>query len=1771
MNSLRIRSNMTSALAYKNLSKTQHGLQTTLERLSSGLRINKSSDDIAGSAISTRMNNQIQGMKQANRNAQDVNNLLAAAESGLSDISDIVSRMRELSVQASTDTLNNTDRASLDLEYQSLLNEVTRIAESTRYNGTNLLAAPVAGSAETSESNYIDYSNNQTTISDKADGGGVEKVELSGAASGIYKFKINELGKLTLINQATNQQQTVSVSTPDTGQTVAVDFSEMGIQVTLNSSYELGAISGQDAVAAAQASLENAKNVLADKQLVVSEAESALSQAETVQIDLQSNYDTAKTNLAAALAALEQANVEVDLPALYTAFNTAQTALAEAQNQFLAIQVESSDAIEAVEEAQTVLKQANTVKSAANVDLIDAQTAKETVETALVAAKAALAEAESNLADPVADFSAVKTTVNNTQTLFSNAIASLENLGLSGDIVNVPSSNPWQVPKLDGSTVSFGPDNASITPDKRYIAFADSSDGWVDGDYNGLTDIFVHDRQTGTTERVSIHSDGTEAYGNSSKPKISADGQMVAFESDAWNLIDEDGNGKDIFVHNRQTGTTQRVNVHSDGTEANSSENSLHTVSPDGRHVVFNSKASNLSVDGNAGWNIYLRDLQTNTTSQVNLKADGYSLNSSGPNDIDKITDDFRYIFFDSHYDGITAYDIETGTTERLDVHTDGTYGNDNRYHTSFTDISPDGRYVAFRSRSTNLVDNDGAGVDNSFNLFLRDRETGTTQPISVGSDGNLADSSSGYGSMTSDGRYIVFDSVSNLVAEDTNGAVKDVFLRDMVNGTTERISVGIDGTQGNFNSFDPAISPDGRYVAFTSSAYNWQLDTNGKQDIYVHDRQTGVTERIINTGIDGAESNNNSYSPTISADGRYVAYSSNAFNLTGDDTSDDRDTFVHDRQTGITRLVSGNKFSDSSSPSISEDGQEITFEYDNRTAQVRNPLLSEEFQAYNLHSSSLDNISSSQNGRYVAYSSSASNLVDGDTNGQFDIFVHDQETGTTELVSFSFDGDQANGASYLPNISDDGRYITVTSDASNLVEGDTNQVKDIFVHDRETGTTQRINVHSDGTQANSSSTGNPSVSADGRYAVFQSHANNLVDNDTNNDYDIFVHDREAGTTERISVGTDGTQGNGNSYYPSITPDGRYVTFQSCANNLVDGGTGHWNVFVHDREAGTNELISVHSDGTMANHNSYESDSSNDMPKISDDGRYVLFRSDASNLVDNDTNDQMDLFVHDREMGTTERVNVHSNGTQSNQLYYNNGSAYSPSISPDGRHVVFSSKASNLVDGDTNEELDIFVHDRETGTTERISVTNDGNQYSDGHNSYYPSISDDGRYATFHHRSNVYVHDRQTGTVQMVNDTSYASEVKISGDGQNITFSNSDDSSIVKNPLVASAFTDVETFQLAKDAFDDLQSTLDSETSLNAQVVDAFQNANTLLDQALESLNTQNIFDENVSQAVDQIDLVKIAFNGLKTALGPLSEFTATVDQVEANLAEHETQLDQAQQVYNQADAEVITAEDQLESAQTEVDNYQDPLLTAATAVTAAIAEFKATADALEMAENGQVDTSSLQAAVDQAQAELDQAAADLDQAKIEVTSRQSTYDQAEAARKTAEEAVKTAQTNLNNIQNDNSDLTIDGRTFRVRQVGNDVRKTFQIGADNDVNSQLDFDMVDATANGLSIDGTNLLHIDSARNAITSLDFSLDKTNSERSRLGSLQNRLQFTVSNLNNQTQNIEAARSSIQDTDFAADAADLAKNQILAQSATAMLAQASALPQNILSLIAA
>ena len=242
---------------------------------------------------------------------------------------------------------------------------------------------------------------------------------------------------------------------------------------------------------------------------------------------------------------------------------------------------------------------------------------------------------------------------------------------------------------------------------------------------------------------------------------------------------------------------------------------------------------------------------------------------------------------------------------------------------------------------------------------------------------------------------------------------------------------------------------------------------------------------------------------------------------------------------------------------------------------------------------------------------------------------------GDIALVSVDSSGVQGNRDSEYPSISADGRYIAFESEADNLVAGDTNGYSDIFVRDHNTGITTRVSVSSSGGQGSNAST-SPSISGDGRYVAFVSRASNLVAGDTNGNSDIFVHDRNTGITTRVNVNSSGGQAIGVSYSPSISADGRYVAFYSIASNLVSGDTnGQMDIFVHDRDTGITTCVSVDSGGVLGNGSSYD-------PFISADGRYVVFDSSASNLVSGDTNGVSDIFVHDRNSGITTRASVDS-------------------------------------------------------------------------------------------------------------------------------------------------------------------------------------------------------------------------------------------------------------------------------------------------------------------------------------------------------------------------------------------------------------------------------------------------------------------------------------------------------------------------------------------------
>jgi Tol biopolymer transport system component len=355
-----------------------------------------------------------------------------------------------------------------------------------------------------------------------------------------------------------------------------------------------------------------------------------------------------------------------------------------------------------------------------------------------------------------------------------------------------------------------------------------------------------------------------------------------------------------------------------------------------------------------------------------------------------------------------------------------------------------------------------------------------------------------------------------------------------------------------------------------------------------------------------------------------------------------------------------------------------------------------------------------SGDGRHVAFWSTGSSLVAGDTNGAADVFVRDLRARTTSRVSVGADGAQADQEASEPSMSGTGRYVAFSSHATNLVPGDTNDRGDIFVRDRIAGTTTRVSITSAGAEADNTSH-SPAISADGRFVAFVSYAADLVPGDVNAVEDIFVHDRLALTTRRISVSSAGAEANERSVGPTITADGRYVAFGSFASNLVPSGAG--GIFVRDLRRHRTELVSVTSAGLPAGGNLGLAAS------ISAQGRYVAFSTDAPDVVPGDTNDRGDIFVRDLRTGSTSRAGLSSTGGQ--------GDDHSsvPVISGDGRFVVFGSYATNLVPGDTNGVEDVFVQDRWTGSTRRVSVSGSGIQGDSVSNS--AAVSADGSRAAF--------------------------------------------------------------------------------------------------------------------------------------------------------------------------------------------------------------------------------------------------------------------------------------------------------------------------------------------------------------------------------------------------------------------------------------------------------
>jgi Tol biopolymer transport system component len=409
-----------------------------------------------------------------------------------------------------------------------------------------------------------------------------------------------------------------------------------------------------------------------------------------------------------------------------------------------------------------------------------------------------------------------------------------------------------------------------------------------------------------------------------------------------------------------------------------------------------------------------------------------------------------------------------------------------------------------------------------------------TTTRVSVGPGGLQSDGPSlGPGAIAAEGRFVAFTSNADNLVPGPHANQADAYVHDLATGVTTRASVSSAGVTGNASSTDPRISGDGRIVAFVGAGTNLILnDTNGVEDIFVRDMVAGTTTRAsVSTG--GTPSNGHCYFPSVSANGRYVTFVTGASNLAPGDMNGHDDVFVHDLQSGATVL--GSAGNGGASANAFCWGQSI-----------------------------------SGDGRIVAFWSAATNLVAGDTNGVADAFVHDLATGITTRVSVDSSGAQGNARSQNPYVSADGRCVAFWSHATNLVAGDTNSASDVFVHDLATGITTRASVGTGGTQASGPSGAfrDPGLSFDGRFVAFSSEATDLVAGDTNALPDVFVHDRATSTTTRVSVSSTGAQGNAPSAPSmpvSISGDGRVVAFDSGASNLVPGDTNNtYDIFVHE-------------------------------------------------------------------------------------------------------------------------------------------------------------------------------------------------------------------------------------------------------------------------------------------------------------------------------------------------------------------------------------------------------------------------------------------------------------------------------------------------------------------------------------------------------------------------------------------------------------------------------
>ncbi|MCH7871972.1 MAG: PD40 domain-containing protein, partial [Planctomycetes bacterium] len=936
--------------------------------------------------------------------------------------------------------------------------------------------------------------------------------------------------------------------------------------------------------------------------------------------------------------------------------------------------------------------------------------------------------------------------------------------------------------------------NAALSGDGRYVAFLSRATNLTGHTVRTVPNVFVHDRRDHTTSLVSINDFGDPADGASGPPEISDDGRLVVFSSPAANLVAGDDNGvADVFVRDLAMQTTTRVSVSTTGRPANA-ESTGPVISGDGRFVAFLSAADNLADDDNNGAvDVFVHDLLTGQTQLVSVNSLGES--GAGASQAATLTFDGRYVAFvslasdlvrqdENSVADVFVRDLQEGRTRIVSLDDLGFQANDDSIGRPA--ISDDARYIAFASRADNLVVGDTNQVADA---FIHDA-FGCLEPIIlqhprdrivfVGERFTLTVAAAGTPNLTYQWRKDGFEipdatddefTVEFPIEEDagvydvrvsndcgeilSDPAVIEVSLCVPIIGFA---SVSAPGAEAWGTHLRPSLSADGRYMAFDSdSGMLVPQRTAAGYDVFVRDRHTGQVV-WISRALDGGRADGASAGASISADGRFVAFASGATNLVESDTNGAGDVFVRDRDpddngtfdegNAITVLVS-----------VSTGGQQAN--------------------------AGCGSAAISGDGRFVAFSSRASNLVPGGGNNIEHVYLHDRQTGETIRASADSQGVAGNAESRVPSLSHDGALLAFWSRATNLDPDDTTIYSDIFVHERLTGTTRIVSVDSNGfPQDGSSSRGH--ISASGRYVAIVTQAM-LAPGIDDRVEQVYVRDLQTNQTERVSVHDSGEQGNLDCRDAAISADGRRVVFYSDATNLVDDDFNAWrDAFVRDRQTHKTRMLSVSEEGEPGDG---ETGSPTQGIAVSADGFYSAFVSRADNLVPHDNNPNgQDIFIRNLARNEISRASTSGGGISGS------GDAAGTNISNDGRYVVYQSGAANLVIGDTNQSIDVFRFDRLTGETVRVNRTFEGHQTPNARDSRRPAVSADGRYVAYmsgaenivpndlNGRDDVFVQDMHTGLAALVSISSTGEQgnfdsasltdrsIAISGDGRWVAF-----------------------------------------------------------------------------------------------------------------------------------------------------------------------------------------------------------------------------------------------------------------------------------------------------------------------------------------------------------------------------------------------------------------